>query len=104
MPDLSIEQALPLGSVVSCIVIPSNSVEVRRLDRDPRVRELLRLAQANQALVVIGAGSAAVLADTGLIPLASAGLLTFLSSADLFTVADDLVSALSLIKHQENSL
>ncbi len=41
VPDLTLDEALPFGDAASCIVIPCRSLDVRRLARDPRVRELL---------------------------------------------------------------
>lgn len=95
VPDLTIEEALPLCASASCVVIPCGPVALRRLSWDPRVRELLRMARANHALVVVSAGSDAVLVDTGLVPVSSGRLMTYHSDGDLFDFAGDLASLLS---------
>jgi hypothetical protein len=53
-PDLSLDQALSLVSHTICVVIPCRSPSPKRLGNDPRLREFLERARANQARLIIG--------------------------------------------------
>jgi hypothetical protein len=64
LPDLTLEQALPMASQAISIIIPSGSQGVKQLENDPRLAGFFKKAQANNAEFVIGR----VLADTSLFP------------------------------------
>lgn len=52
VPDVTLEQAIATGDRATVVVIPGSMGAVRRLDNDPRVRELLSRAHANHAVFV----------------------------------------------------
>ena len=54
VPDLTLDQALPLATSATGLIIPATSRWRRSLDNDPRVYQLLEQANANQALFVLG--------------------------------------------------
>ncbi len=94
VPDLSLEAALPLAVALSCVVLPCGAADVRRLARDPRVRELLYQAQAHHAQLVASAGAGAVLTGLELVRPGNGSLLTYPLNGDLLPFARDLASAL----------
>lgn len=52
VPDVTLEQAIAIADRTTVIVIPGTAGAVRRLDNDPRVRELLSRAHTNHAVFV----------------------------------------------------
>lgn len=91
VPDLTIEQVLPPRNNISCIVIPCTSLHVRRLTRDPRVRELLVYAQINQILMSVSLGSDTILETMGLVDRNRSRLLIYTCDSTVLDSARDLV-------------
>jgi hypothetical protein len=54
VPDMTLDQALPLAAQTTCLVIPSPLRTLQHLKRDPRLSRFFSLAQANQAKFIIG--------------------------------------------------
>lgn len=54
VPDLTLDQALPLAGDALCVVIPYTAPGLKRLKNDPRITKFFQQAQANQARFVIG--------------------------------------------------
>jgi len=54
VPDLTLDQALPLASSAICIIVPSSSRWGKHFDNDPRIYQLLKQAHQNQAIFVTG--------------------------------------------------
>ena len=52
MPDITLEQAIPLAGQASAVIVPGGIGALHRLDNDPRVRDLLRRAVAHQAFLI----------------------------------------------------
>ncbi len=96
VPDLSLEEALPLAGAVTCIVLPCGAGDVRRIAQDPRVRELLWLGQAYCATLVVRRGAEASLADLALISRGTGHLVSFSPGDDLLAFAAGLAAALLL--------
>ena len=61
VPDLTLDQALPLAARTICLVIPHTSPGLKRLKNDPRLRKFFEAASAHQTRFVIGAGNGAEL-------------------------------------------
>jgi putative intracellular protease/amidase len=93
VPDLTLEEALVQADDATCIVLPCGPGDVRRIARDPRVRELLWSACTHNAQVVVRGDLDAVLFDLGLVPPAG-GLRPYPFAGDLLPFARDLASAL----------
>ncbi len=57
VPDLTLEQALPLAQQASCVVIPCGDAGLKRLKSDPRLQEfLVQTHEAGVPFVVNQAG------------------------------------------------
>jgi hypothetical protein len=54
IPDLTLDEALPLAAKTTCLIIPHAATRLTRLENDPRLRDFCRQAQANHALFVLG--------------------------------------------------
>ncbi|MCB0213075.1 MAG: hypothetical protein KDJ52_27275 [Anaerolineae bacterium] len=54
VPDLTLDQALPLAPSTLCMIIPSLSRWSNRLNNDPRVQKFIEQAHFNQAIFVVG--------------------------------------------------
>lgn len=55
VPDITLERAISLAGQVAIVIIPGAEGAVRRLDNDPRIRELLERAHANHAIFITSA-------------------------------------------------
>lgn len=55
VPDLLLEQAISLAEQAAIVIVPGTEGAVRRLDNDPRIRELLNRANANHAIFITSA-------------------------------------------------
>ncbi len=95
VPDLSLEEVLPLAGAVTCIVLPCGAGDVRSLAADPRVRDLLWLARSQHAQVVVSAGSDAILTELDLVAPSNGSLVTYLLDKDLPLFATALAGTLS---------
>ncbi len=62
LPDITLEQAIPLAGQASAVIVPGGIGALHRLDNDPRVRDLLRRAAARQALLISSTEAAPELA------------------------------------------
>jgi putative intracellular protease/amidase len=62
LPDITLEQAIPLADQASAVIVPGGISAVHKLDNDPRVRKLLNRAYAQQALFISSADAVAELA------------------------------------------
>ncbi|MCX6028746.1 MAG: DJ-1/PfpI family protein [Chloroflexi bacterium] len=62
LPDITLEQAIPLADQVSAVIVPGGISAVRKLDNDPRVRKLLNRAYAQRALFISSAEAISELA------------------------------------------
>jgi len=60
--DATLEQVLFLSDRVRAVIVPGNAGAVRRLDNDPRVRELLCQADTHDAVFITSADAAPELA------------------------------------------
>ena len=58
VPDVTLEQVVSLVDRVGAVVLPGSAGAVRRLDDDPRVRELLCQVNAHDAVFVTSADAA----------------------------------------------
>jgi hypothetical protein len=54
IPDLTLDQALPLAAQATCIVIPSHIGRRKHLNDDPRLRQFFEQAGANHAQFITG--------------------------------------------------
>lgn len=59
VPDLTLEQALPLARYASAVIIPCGASGLSRLQNDPRLQEfLVNTSQTDSILMISEAGSA----------------------------------------------
>lgn len=54
IPDLTLDQALPLAAQAICLVIPSRIGRRKRLNDDPRLRQFFEQVSSNQAQFITG--------------------------------------------------
>lgn len=94
VPDLTLDQALPLAGRAICLIIPHTSPGLKRLQNDPRLREFLSRAQANNARFVIGQLKGADLAALDLLPLAADQVRVYPHSEDLVAFAQEVAASL----------
>ncbi|MFZ2359376.1 MAG: DJ-1/PfpI family protein [Anaerolineae bacterium] len=59
VPDLSLEQALPLAQQASCVVIPCGAAGLKRLKNDPRLQEFLVETHSAGATFIVHQSGAA---------------------------------------------
>jgi hypothetical protein len=95
VPDLTLDQALPLASQAMCLVIPNAASGLKRLKNDPRLREFFAIARANRAKFIIGSSGQADLADLGLGPIAEESLVVYPEHEGLVEFARELGGSLS---------
>jgi hypothetical protein len=62
VPDVTLEQALPVAHSATAVVVPGSVGFVRRLGNDPRMRDLLVRARSNQATLITSEGAVSELA------------------------------------------
>lgn len=55
VPDLSLDEAVTIASEARALILPSPVRVLKRLRNDPRLSLLFQQAQANRAVVVVGA-------------------------------------------------
>lgn len=53
VPDLTLEQALPLAQQARCVVIPCGAAGLKRLKNDPRVQEFLVQTHSAGAVFIV---------------------------------------------------
>lgn len=59
VPDLTLEQALPMAQQASCVVIPCGDAGLKRLKNDPRIQQfLVQTHNAGAAFIVHQSGVA----------------------------------------------
>jgi len=66
VPDLTLEQALPLAAQTRCFIIPCSLRVAQRLNNDPRLQTFFGQARANRAKFVIGQTNGGHWDDLGL--------------------------------------
>ena len=71
VPDLTLDQALPLANHTTCLIVPYKSRGIKRLNNDPRVQKFFAQALANQARFVFGPVNNGDIAESGLLPKAA---------------------------------
>lgn len=91
LPDFTLEEAFPFASKIVCLIIPCQAPGLKRLQNDPRVRDFFGLAQANNAIFVIG--SEATVPDG--LPSAVENVLVYPESEALVGFARELAHQLS---------
>lgn len=94
VPDLTLEQAMPLAGRARCVVVPAETGTVRTLQDDPRVQDFLALASANGACIVMPAAVTPP-AAASLHSSFPAGVLTYEVGQDVVRIARELARRLA---------
>jgi len=92
VPDLTLEQALPLAGRTTCMIIPYTSTGNKRLRNDPRLSEFFERAHTNQAKFVSGPLDQA---DLAMFPADIDKAIIDLGSEALIRVARELTQSLA---------
>jgi hypothetical protein len=66
VPDLTLDQALPLASQAICLIIPSRLSWSKYLHNDPRICQLIEQANPGQTKLVVGTWDEPMQADLAL--------------------------------------
>ena len=69
LPDLTLDQALPLSTQAVCLIIPQVSGGIQNLKNDPRLQRFFELAHQNQARFVVGSLAGVDVVELKLFPL-----------------------------------
>jgi hypothetical protein len=104
VPDVTLEQAIAIANRATVVVMPGTQSAVQRLDNDPRVRDLLSRAYANQATFVTSAEAAqAVMALVGAQD-AHLAIEPYPANKDMIEFADRLAAAAGteLVTHRSS--
>lgn len=94
IPDLTLDQALPLASKTACLIIPYTSGGINRLKNDPRLREFCHQAYTNQTKLVVGQLNDIDIADLALFPANTTDIMMYPDHENLVTFARELVGLL----------
>lgn len=85
IPDLTLEQVLPLAPYATCLIIPCTPLSIRQLKNDPRIQSFLEQAYSHQASFVVG-------------PVDAKELETILPTAE-FTIYPDSENLVDFARH-----
>ncbi len=94
LPDLTLDQAIPLANNATCLVIPCASQGAKQLRDDPRWRDFFDRAHSNKAQFVIGQLSETDATNLGLLKLPDR-LTVYPDSEDLVEFAREMAGTLS---------
>ncbi len=96
VPDLTLDQALPLAVNAACLIIPYASQGFNRLKSDPRVRKFFDQAYTNQATFVIGQLNGGNIASLELFPTSAIDNVTvYTDGENMVEFARELAGSLS---------
>lgn len=94
VPDLTLEQALPLANKAKGVIIPCGSLAPPQLLNDPRLEDFFRQAQAGGAKFVMGQTSNLAF-DSLFPPLSDHQIVIYPADEDLVSFARQLAILLS---------
>jgi putative intracellular protease/amidase len=77
VPDLTLDETLPLVPNTICVVIPCKSPRVKQLRNDPRLREFFCQAHSNRAKFVIGQLNETDIANLRLFPVSTDNVIVY---------------------------
>jgi putative intracellular protease/amidase len=95
IPDLTLDQALPLARKAICLIIPCASHGIRRLKNDPRLRKFCDRAYANKAKFILGQLSDTEIVDLNLFSSSLTDVIIYPESENLVVFARDVAGLLS---------
>ncbi|MBN1991673.1 MAG: DJ-1/PfpI family protein [Anaerolineae bacterium] len=77
VPDLTLDETLPLALNAICVVIPCKSPRVKQLRNDPRLREFFYQAHSKRARFVIGQLNEPDIANLRLFPVSTDNVIVY---------------------------
>jgi hypothetical protein len=95
VPDLTLDEALPLAPYVMGAIIPCKSPRVKQLRDDPRLREFFCQAHAHKARFVIEQLDETSMADLRLFPITPDNVIIYSDKENLVEFARELAGLLS---------
>jgi len=95
VPDLTLDQALPLAANAICVILPYSSLGIKRLRNDPRIAEFFSRANSNNARFVFGQLADTNIEEIGILPANPDNLLAYPDNEDLVEFARNLSGMLS---------
>jgi len=93
--DLTLDQALPLACEVVCLIVPSSSRWGERYKNDPRVSELFKRVNSNQARFVMGVFDETMQIRWGLPVLSSENVVVYPEIENMIEFARETATFLS---------
>ncbi len=103
VPDLTLDQALPLAANAICLVIPYRARGIKRLKNDPRLREFFYQTHSNHAKFVIGQLDEVDIAYLGQFPIATDDVIVYPDIEYLVEFARELAASLLTIVPEKRS-
>jgi hypothetical protein len=97
--DWTLERALSLATPVSGVILPCTPATVRRIDKDPRVYQLLAQASATQPLVVLQTAAAVDGSQLEALPIPKENIIVYCETDDLIALARTLALMLLNLAH-----
>lgn len=95
VPDLTLDQALPLASQAICLIIPTAVRRSEQLNNDPRLDQFFEQASANQAKFIAGRRYQTGLAGLELPALAKGDVIIYPELEDVVKFAREMAELLS---------
>ncbi len=95
VPDLSLDQALPLATSAMAVIIPCASRGIKRLKNDPRLHSFFYQAYSNQAKFVLDPLNETDLLQVGLFPVSADKMIAYPGNEDLVEFVRSLAGSLS---------
>jgi hypothetical protein len=92
VPDLSLDQALPLASRAIGVIIPATLSGLKRLQNDPRVRQFFQQADHHRAYFVLGSVNKADVMGLGWLPVSVDRVICYPSFEDLMMFTQGLAT------------
>lgn len=95
VPDMTLEQALPLAGRAVCVVVPADGVSTQAVGQDPRLREFLGSTATHGARFIVGPGNGWLTNGQGLLPRSGVVIEEYSATEDVVAYARGVGGALA---------
>lgn len=95
VPDLTLDQALPLASQAICLIIPCRASWSKYLQNDPRIRQLIEQANPSQIKLVVGTWNEPIQTDLALPATVKENVMVYPETEDVVEFARETAKLLS---------
>jgi hypothetical protein len=94
VPDLTLDQALPLASQAICLIIPSTTPWSKQLNNDPRIRQFIEQASSSQTKFVVSMWEEPIQAGLALPTTVRENVMVYPETEDLVKFARQIAKLL----------